>query len=45
MNILQAKDLKKSYGSGSSKVRALDGVDLNVEKGEFVADGAVWAKG
>lgn len=37
MNILQAKDLKKSYGSGSSKVRALDGVDLNVEKGEFVA--------
>ena len=37
MDILQAKDLKKIYGSGSNAVRALDGVDMNVEKGEFVA--------
>lgn len=37
MDILQAKDLKKIYGSGSNAVHALDGVDLNVEKGEFVA--------
>ena len=37
MEILQAKDLKKIYGSGENAVRALDGVDLSVEKGEFVA--------
>ncbi len=37
MSILQAKDLKKIYGSGENAVHALDGVDLNVEKGEFVA--------
>lgn len=37
MSILQAKDLKKIYGSGENAVHALDGVDLTVEKGEFVA--------
>lgn len=37
MDILQAKDLKKIYGSGSNAVHALDGVDMNVKKGEFVA--------
>ncbi len=37
MEILQAKDLKKIYGSGNNAVHALDGVDLSVEKGEFVA--------
>ncbi len=37
MIILQAKDLKKYYGSGDTQVRALDGVDLQVENGEFVA--------
>lgn len=37
MNILQAKDLKKIYGSGDNAVHALDGVSLSVEKGEFVA--------
>lgn len=37
MNILQAKDLKKIYGSGNNAVHALDGVSLSVEKGEFVA--------
>ncbi len=37
MSILQAKDLKKIYGSGENAVHALDGVDLNVEKGDFVA--------
>ncbi len=37
MVILQAKDLKKMYGSGDNVVHALDGVNLSVEKGEFVA--------
>ncbi|MBQ9208121.1 MAG: ABC transporter ATP-binding protein [Oscillospiraceae bacterium] len=35
--ILKAENLVKTYGSGDSKVSALDGVDLSVEKGEFVA--------
>jgi putative ABC transport system ATP-binding protein len=37
MEILYAQDLKKVYGSGENIVRALDGVSLAVEKGEFVA--------
>lgn len=37
MEILRAEGLKKIYGSGNSAVHALDGVDLTVEKGEFVA--------
>ena len=37
MTILQTKDLRKYYGSGDTEVRALDGVDLQVENGEFVA--------
>ena len=35
--ILQTENLKKYYGSGDTQVRALDGVDLAVENGEFVA--------
>ncbi len=37
MEILKTVDLKKYYGSGDTMVRALDGVDLTVEKGEFVS--------
>ena len=37
MIILQTEKLKKIYGSGDTEVRALDGVDLEVENGEFVA--------
>lgn len=37
MTILQTSCLKKVYGSGDAAVHALDGVDLTVERGEFVA--------
>lgn len=37
MNILQAKDLTKIYGSGENTVYALNDVNFSVEKGEFVA--------
>ncbi len=37
MTILETQNLKKIYGSGEMEVHALDGVDLCVEKGEFVA--------
>ena len=37
MTILETKDLKKYYGSGDTAVKALDGVNLAVEQGEFVA--------
>ncbi len=37
MTILSTKNLRKIYGAGQNEVRALDGVDLKVDKGEFVA--------
>ena len=37
MTILQTKELKKYYGAGDTLVKALDGVNLSVENGEFVA--------
>ncbi len=37
MTILSTKNLRKIYGVGENEVRALDGVDLKVDKGEFVA--------
>ena len=37
MSILKTRELRKIYGSGDTEVRALDGVNLSVESGEFVA--------
>ncbi len=37
MNVLRTENLKKYYGDDDNLVRALDGVDLEVERGEFVA--------
>lgn len=39
MNILQCENVTKTYKMGQTTVTALDGVDLAVEKGEFVAGG------
>ena len=36
MTILETKDLRKVYGSGEAEVRALDGINLTVNDGEFV---------
>lgn len=37
MKILQTHNLKKYYGTGENQVKALDGVSLTVERGEFLA--------
>ena len=36
-NILKVTGLKKYYGKGNTMVKALDGVDLEIEKGKFTA--------
>lgn len=37
MVILETENLRKIYGSGDTEVRALDGVNLQINNGEFVA--------
>ena len=37
MNVLRTENLKKYYGSGDNQVKALDGISLTVEQGEFLA--------
>lgn len=37
MEILKCEGIRKVYGSGQTRVTALDGIDLSVDKGEFVA--------
>jgi ABC-type glutathione transport system ATPase component len=35
--VLEAKNLAKTYGTGGAKVLGLRGVDISIERGEFVA--------
>ena len=37
MPVLETRELRKYYGAGDTQVRALDGVSLRVERGEFAA--------
>ena len=37
MEILKCEGVRKVYGSGGNQTAALDGIDLSVSKGEFVA--------
>ena len=37
MEILKVENLRKEYGEGNSRVVALDGVNLTINRGEFVA--------
>lgn len=37
MEILRCNNVKKVFGKGGNQVTALNGVDLSIEKGEFVA--------
>lgn len=37
MNILSVRNLKKYYNTGENTVKALDGIDLDICKGEFLA--------
>ena len=37
MNILSCRKLKKYYNTGENTVKALDGIDLDICKGEFLA--------
>ena len=37
MKVLETRDLRKYYGAGDTEVRALNGVDLEIEQGEFVS--------
>ena len=36
-HVVEANDLTKIYQMGSSEVRALDGIDITVEQGEYLA--------
>lgn len=36
-SILKAENLKKYYGRGDTMIKALDGVDLEIERGKFTA--------
>ncbi|WP_290557222.1 ABC transporter ATP-binding protein [Aestuariivita sp.] len=35
--LIRLRDIHRIYGSGEAEVRALDGIDLDIDEGEFVA--------
>ena len=37
MSIVSTNNLVKYYGEGGSLVKAVDGININIKKGEFVA--------
>lgn len=37
MSLIQVRNLKKYYKVGNNIIKALDGIDLDIEKGEFIA--------
>ena len=37
MEVIKTTELKKYYSKGSNTVKALDGVSLSVEQGQFIA--------
>ena len=37
MEIVTVHQLKKYFGKGEAQVKALDGIDLSIEKGKFTA--------
>ncbi len=37
MDIVSIRNLKKYFGKGDNQVKALDGIDLSIEKGKFTA--------
>ncbi|MDE6970184.1 MAG: ATP-binding cassette domain-containing protein, partial [Eubacterium sp.] len=37
MDMLQTENLTKYYGTGQTQVKALDGVNISVRRGEFAA--------
>lgn len=37
MNILESRDLKKYYYAGTNEVKAVDGITLEIEKGDFAS--------
>ena len=37
MDVIKTTELKKYYSNGSNTVKALDGVSLSVEQGQFIA--------
>lgn len=37
MKILETNNLKKYYGKGENIVKALDGINISINRGEFIA--------
>ena len=37
MSIVEVRDLRKEYGKKDNKTIALNGISLDIQKGEFVA--------